>query len=588
MKRKFTAALILAAFGAVSSSPHPREEWPTKPHPPEKAYTLQAMRSLDDEVQLKHLQARDGSIRLGGKPNIYCPPSNLGCPATQAGKDENNSVTAILLDATTGRAQLDVAAPPGQILYVSDEGKLSYTAGLNGNYVPEGAYQKGFTLFDSQSVIGAPKQIIFDKAGATSWYACKELDEDEYTVYADVKGFTKEKGEECRDFMAERTEFVPTDGAEWAAFQPGLQMSRGILPKRFDIHLLSLSPRPLTASSSLRLPQGCLQPFSPNQIVRQLADVRNDKLLPEESFSKHATSFVRTPVTSSQPEQKKKEGPEERTLRLGNTVRTLHERLPTLLASPLPQETLAPNITLHLFPSTHPHLPTVSGRLSYTAALWTAPVAWGRVPVVGNVKLIVLSERMVRNGPTALGNVNEKLIVRWKTCGKTKGRGMGAFYKGIGGSGDQVDKITEFLGGDVRDDEEFSGLFIFEFDESGRIASHTIEHVQQGPNFEQMTKVFSVTDWLIGLAKVVEPTQTLNSLDGQSQILWNSASEYPHTEYPHNDLFHPDMPSVVLQWDPFLTDRVIDPNMFGNVGTDSNDSTDSMSAVEFDFDLGMN
>ncbi|KAI9669142.1 MAG: hypothetical protein M1831_000734 [Alyxoria varia] len=78
-------------------------------------------------------------------------------------------------------------------------------------------------------------------------------------------------------------------------------------------------------------------------------------------------------------------------------------------------------------------------------------------------------------------------------------------------------------------------------------------------------------------SKVVEPTQTLNSLDGQSQILWNSASEYPH-----NDMFHPDMPSSVLQWDPFLTEGVIDPNMFGNIGTDS------MSAMEFDFDLGMN
>lgn len=78
---------------------------------------------------------------------------------------------------------------------------------------------------------------------------------------------------------------------------------------------------------------------------------------------------------------------------------------------------------------------------------------------------------------------------------------MGGLYRGIGGSGDQVDKITEFLGGDVRDDEEFSGLFIFEFDEEGRIVSHTIEHAEQGGNFERMSRVVSVTDWLIGLAK---------------------------------------------------------------------------------------
>ena len=78
---------------------------------------------------------------------------------------------------------------------------------------------------------------------------------------------------------------------------------------------------------------------------------------------------------------------------------------------------------------------------------------------------------------------------------------MGGLYRGIGGSGDQVDKITEFLGGDVRDDEEFSGVFIFEFDEEGRVVSHTIEHAEQGGNFERMTRVVSVTDWLIGLAK---------------------------------------------------------------------------------------
>ena len=62
---------------------------------------------------------------------------------------------------------------------------------------------------------------------------------------------------------------------------------------------------------------------------------------------------------------------------------------------------------------------------------------------------------MVKNGPSYTSQTagNERLLVRWKTCGKTKGKGMGAFYRGIG-AGEQVDKITEWLGGDVRDDEE--------------------------------------------------------------------------------------------------------------------------------------
>lgn len=74
---------------------------------------------------------------------------------------------------------------------------------------------------------------------------------------------------------------------------------------------------------------------------------------------------------------------------------------------------------------------------------------------------------------------------------------MGAFYKGIGAS-EQVDKITEWLGGDARDDEEFTGLFIFEFDEEGRIITHTIEHVEESGNWERTSRVVSVTDWLLG------------------------------------------------------------------------------------------
>ena len=130
-------------------------------------------------------------------------------------------------------------------------------------------------------------------------------------------------------------------------------------------------------------------------------------------------------------------------------------------------------------------------------------MAWGRVPIVGNVKLIILSERVVKNGPSTTsspGSVkvgNEKLIVRWKTCGKTKGKGMGALYRGIGAS-EQVDKITEWLGGDARDDEEFCGLFIFEFDEEGRIVTHTIEHAEEGGSWDRASRVVSVTDWLLG------------------------------------------------------------------------------------------
>lgn len=189
-------------------------------------------------------------------------------------------------------------------------------------------------------------------------------------------------------------------------------------------------------------------------------------------------------------------------------MRVLHDRLPTLLQSPLPSDILSPRITLHLFPSTHPHLPTVSGRIAYIAALWTAPMAWGRVPLIGNVKLTVLSERMVRHGGSAvpLKNREEKLIVKWKTCGKG---GRDDDLPGVLRDADTRSKTSEdyIAGSALGPDEstvgnsrpeEFCGMFIFEFDEAGRLAKHVIEHTEQGGDWDKMTRVVSVTDWLLG------------------------------------------------------------------------------------------
>lgn len=304
-----------------------------------------------------------------------------------------------------------------------------------------------------------------------------------------------------------------------------------LLPSRFA-QRRNRAPQE-TATLSKAFPSVFPQVLQGSQRLRGLASIQSDRCLSDVWFnsSPPQSSVKPAGLPGNGPDEKP---PDERTLKLGKSmlslpfccphpmgihlqfpqltqswlaIRVLHENLPTLLASPLPQEILSPQITLHLFPSTHPHLPTVSGRIAYCAALWTAPVAWGRVPVVGNVRLSIISERLVKNGSASLPSTppcasgNECLVVRWKTCGKTKGRGMGSLYRGIYGKGDQVDKITEFLGGDARDDEEFSGLFIFEFDLEGRIVSHTIEHAQQGGNWEKMTRVVNVTDWLLGRTK---------------------------------------------------------------------------------------
>ncbi|KAK7208738.1 hypothetical protein V2G26_015916 [Clonostachys chloroleuca] len=190
--------------------------------------------------------------------------------------------------------------------------------------------------------------------------------------------------------------------------------------------------------------------------------------------------------------------PDPNKANLGNTLRILQERLPTLLQSPLPQDLLAPNISLHLFPSTHPHLPTVSGRVAYNAALWTSPIAWNRVPIIGNVKIEILAERVTTEPITFLprraGAIPEQLVVRW--CEKRK--------PAVGG-GSHISTIAKSLRLVGREDgveanKAFTGLFIFDFDQEGRILSHTIETAQEGGNWEKGVgaKFVGLTDWLLG------------------------------------------------------------------------------------------
>ncbi|KAJ5272828.1 hypothetical protein N7478_007953 [Penicillium angulare] len=239
--------------------------------------------------------------------------------------------------------------------------------------------------------------------------------------------------------------------------------------------------------------------------------------------------------------------PDERVLKLGKTLRTLSPLLPTILYNTLPAEILAPSVNLHLFPSTHPHLPTVKGRTLYRAALWTVPVAWSSVPLVGNVKLQILSERIVRAGtvldPEHTENHDcgdERLVVRWRTEPRTDSR---PFHESRSTAEEQrtpsnpaqvagtdtgatsqphhanshlssssaakksTNKgLSKLLGGEepifkLSKEEQFTGLFIFSFDEKGRILTHTIEHADEADGWDRTAKFVTLTDWLIGKAR---------------------------------------------------------------------------------------
>lgn len=236
-----------------------------------------------------------------------------------------------------------------------------------------------------------------------------------------------------------------------------------------------------------------------------------------------------------------------------------------IFINPLPQEILSPNVQLHLFPSTHSHLPVVKGRMPYIAALWTAPLAWGHLPIFGHVEIEILSERMGNQSPSTYdtaaaeeerGDISgmERLVVRWQTQKKQPGEKEQNSSSSIAASPpsktapattstedksnphetwtDRQKKkknrqesqasdsssslsrssastnsnrsLSVLLGGDapifkLKNEENFTGMFVFRFDRDGRIASHTIEHAEDNFSASRTSKVVTLTDWLLGL-----------------------------------------------------------------------------------------
>ncbi|KAF5863140.1 hypothetical protein ETB97_010599 [Aspergillus alliaceus] len=156
----------------------------------------------------------------------------------------------------------------------------------------------------------------------------------------------------------------------------------------------------------------------------------------------------------------------------------------------------------------------------------------GRVLKLGrrNVKLQILSERIVRAG-TVLDQEqdnnndygDERLVVRWKTEPRREDRHSETLAatrpttdkdhaasqrnSHVSSSKNGVNKgLSVLLGGDapifpLSKEEQFTGLFIFSFDEEGRITSHTIEHADNATGWERTAKFVTLTDWLIGKAR---------------------------------------------------------------------------------------
>jgi hypothetical protein len=156
------------------------------------------------------------------------------------------------------------------------------------------------------------------------------------------------------------------------------------------------------------------------------------------------------------------------------------------------------------------------------------------------VKLQILSERIVRAG-TILDPKHEdqhdcgdeRLVVRWRTEPRTDSRPFHDVKKSSGAQSDssgpsQTSKagagltpgqshlssskngtnrgLSVLLGGEepifkLSKEGQFTGLFIFSFDEKGRILTHTIEHADEAEGWDRTSKFVTLTDWLIGKAR---------------------------------------------------------------------------------------
>jgi hypothetical protein len=133
---------------------------------------------------------------------------------------------------------------------------------------------------------------------------------------------------------------------------------------------------------------------------------------------------------------------------------------------------------------------------------------------MGNVKLAIVSERIVRTGFINSNQSDdnhdlgeEKLVVRFKTEKKSNGNGQSTNAAARSSAGASINRgLSTLLGGDkpifsLNQDDEFTGIFIFSFDSKGRIATHTIEHSDENNGYDKTSKVVTLTDWLLGKAR---------------------------------------------------------------------------------------
>lgn len=168
---------------------------------------------------------------------------------------------------------------------------------------------------------------------------------------------------------------------------------------------------------------------------------------------------------------------------VGRTLRVLTNSLPTLLRDGvLPGDILSESILLELLPSTL-GLPEIRGRTAYGAfsrlATWSVRQLWP------DARLDVVSQRLIGSARKL-----DRLVVKFRVMRPGDGESAGRAKASL---------VSNALHpGGVGDEDAYSGVFHFYFDERGLVSRHVFEIT------DQRWSPGEVLNWLIGRRRQTE------------------------------------------------------------------------------------
>lgn len=181
-------------------------------------------------------------------------------------------------------------------------------------------------------------------------------------------------------------------------------------------------------------------------------------------------------------------------------IDTIHLSTPRLLHEPYPDSLILPNITLHMLPDSHIHLPTVTGKHPYKTTVKLMQFLVTTLLVSSSSSLVIISSRLDHSAhqsprrhphnhirhhsdqlqePVLNNETPPRLIVRWRTVSDSKPEPFSPTHINYSWSSTLTKIDPRNLGILPNEYPVLTGIFEFEFDEDcSGILVHTITDVE--------------------------------------------------------------------------------------------------------------